>query len=347
MTSTPSLSQLGWRSFFEEQISAEEMTDYCIARVIEQHRGTVVTLSEQGQDTLLHSAKAERVCVGDWILFDNEQKIYRILERETLFQRKAPGAKVEIQHIASNVDKLFIVTSLNEDFNLNRIERYMALSREAEVEPVVILTKTDQCEDTEAKRKQVQALDPFMMVHALNAKDPEQVIELAHYCEEGKTLAMLGSSGVGKSTLMNGFMGFEAQETGGIREDDGKGRHTTRYRSLKLLPNGGLLMDTPGIRELQLSGCEQGVNDAFAEIADFAQQCRFNDCSHTNEPGCEVQKALKDGRLSERRLKSYNKLMTEQEINNATLYEKREKERAFSKFINKAKKQAHARKPRY
>ncbi|MGF1680306.1 ribosome small subunit-dependent GTPase A [Photobacterium minamisatsumaniensis] len=341
---TPSLTQLGWRPYFQQQLTLEELTDFRIGRVVEQHRSGSVVLSEQGTFNLTQSPSSERMCVGDWVLFDDTLKLYRTLERQSLFQRKAPGSKVDTQLIASNVDNLLVVCSLNQDFNLNRIERYLALAKEAEVEPIIVLTKADQCDDADSKRQQVQSLDPLLVVHAINALDPDHLQELSGYCREGKTLAFLGSSGVGKSTLMNGLMGFDAQETGAIREDDSKGRHTTTYRALKWLPQGGLLMDTPGMRELQLSDCEQGVSETFSEITQLAQQCRFGDCSHSNEPGCAVMQAIDSGALETRRFVSYQKLMREQAFNSATLAQKRAKDKAFGKMIHNVQSESRSRK---
>ncbi|PSW22274.1 ribosome small subunit-dependent GTPase A [Photobacterium sanctipauli] len=347
MNSIPSLPQLGWRPFFQQQLTLDELGEYQVGRVVEQHRSGVVVMGEQGQQSLTQSPNGERVCVGDWVLFDDNLKLHRCLERQSLFKRKAPGTKVDTQLIAANIDSLLVVCSLNNDFNLSRIERYLALAKEAEVEPIIVLTKADQCEDVEDKRQQVQALDPLLMVHAINGLDPEYLQELAGYCTQGKTLALLGSSGVGKSTLVNGLMGAEVQSTAAIREDDSKGRHTTTSRALKWLPQGGLLMDTPGMRELQLSDCEQGVSDTFSEITELAQQCRFGDCSHESEPGCVVQQAIADGTLAPRRLVSYQKLMREQALNSATLAEKRAKDKAFGKMIHNVQSQSRHRKKGY
>ncbi|MEZ9232953.1 ribosome small subunit-dependent GTPase A [Vibrio amylolyticus] len=341
---TPSLVQLGWRPYFQQQLSLDDLDAYQVGRVLEQHRSQLVVMSEQGQVKLTFTPNHDRACVGDWVLFDNEHRLHKLLERQSLFQRKAPGSKVDTQLIAANIDSVFIVCSLNDDFNLSRIERFLAIAKEADVEPVIILTKADLCPEVEEKRQQVQLLDPFLMVHAINTLDASHLAELSHYCKTGKTIAFLGSSGVGKSTLVNGLMGEQVMETGAIREDDSKGRHTTTYRAIKWMPQGGLLMDTPGMRELQLSDCEQGVSDTFGEITQLAEQCRFSDCSHGAEPGCAIQAALDDGSLEERRFTSYQKLMREQAFNSATLAEKRAKDKAFGKMISTIQTESRSRK---
>lgn len=346
MSDLPTLTQLGWRPFFQQQLTLEELNDFTIGRVIEQHRSGVVVLSEKAQFNLSQSFNDDsiKLCVGDWVLFDEDNKFQRLLDRQSLFQRKAPGSKIEAQLISANVDSLFIVCSLNQDFNLSRIERYLSLAKEAQVEPVIILTKADLCEDFQQKQAQVQGLDLYMMVHAINTLDKEQLSSLDTYCKQGNTIALLGSSGVGKSTLVNGLTGFEAQLTSGIRDDDSKGRHTTTSRALKTLPQGGLILDTPGMRELQLGSCQQGVSETFSEITDLAQQCRFNNCSHDREPGCAIQVAIEIGAISSRRFISYQKLMREQALNGATLAEKRAKDKALGKMINTIQIDSRSRK---
>ncbi|MGS0681534.1 ribosome small subunit-dependent GTPase A [Shewanella sp. 125m-7] len=336
----PTLQQLGWKPFFQQQQSLEDLTDFAIGRVMEQHRDRIVVMSEQGLQSLTFTVIDEKICVGDWVLFDDQLRLHRSLERQSLFERKAPGSKVATQLIAANIDIVMIVSSLNHDFSLSRIERYLTLAREAMVEPVILLTKSDLCEDADAKREQVQQLDSMLQVHTLNALDSQDIKLLEAYCRNGRTIAFMGSSGVGKSTLVNSLLGFESQQIGGIREDDSKGRHTTTHRALKVLASGGVLMDTPGMRELQLASSEHGVSETFAEITELAQQCRFSDCSHDSEPGCAVQRAIKNGDLTERRLHSFQKLLKEQALNGATLAEKRTKDRALGKLINSAQSAA-------
>lgn len=251
-----------------------------------------------------------------------------------MFQRKAAGSALKRQLIASNIDSVFIVSSLNDDFSLNRIERYLAVANEAGVEPVIVLTKADLFSDPDDIREQVQKLDPLLNVYCVNALDAQNVSVLGNYCQRGKTIAFLGSSGVGKSTLVNSLLGQSEMDTGSIRKQDSKGRHTTTYRAIKWLPSGGLLMDTPGMRELQLSDVKDGIKLTFADIESLASQCRFSDCLHENEPSCAVREAVERGELSSRRLDNYHKLLREEAHNSASLAERRAKDRTFTKMVN-------------
>ncbi|ATX82420.1 ribosome biogenesis GTPase [Mariprofundus ferrinatatus] len=344
MPDVSALIQLGWKPYYQQQLTLEEWESATMGRVISQERGVIHVQTSEGRRSIHISKGMPAFAVGDWVVLDASGKFIRLLERLSLFSRKAAGTKVSTQLIASNIDTVFIVSSMNQDFNLNRIERYLALANEAGVEPVIILTKLDTCEDPDQYIEQINAMDRFLETVAVNSLDSDSVRKLDAWCAEGKTLAFLGSSGVGKSTLINTLLGEHVQHTSSIREDDAKGRHATTSRSIHMLPSGGLLLDTPGMRELQLAGCEQGVDETFREIGELAGQCRFKNCQHENEPGCAVRAAIESGDLDGRRLANYLKLMKEQELNAATLAEKRAKEREFGRYIHAYKKSKSGKK---
>ncbi|EGU34301.1 ribosome-associated GTPase [Vibrio sp. N418] len=338
------LSQLGWNHLFQTQLTLDELESNTIARISEHHRSGYTLVSEQGEMALAIHKSLPDMTVGDWIVLDRHGQFVRLLERQSLFSRKAAGSKVAEQLITSNITTLFIVCSLNDDFNLNRIERYLAIAYEADVEPVIILTKADLCNDAEEKRAQVQSLDTMLMIEVVNALSTEQCQALFAWCKNGKTVAFMGSSGVGKSTLVNSLLGESTQSTGHIRENDSKGRHTTTSRSLHLLPSGGVLIDTPGMRELQIHDCADGVEQTFSDIQTLVEQCRFADCQHANEPGCAINKALNAGQIDLRRVNNYLKLMREQQRNSASLAEQRSKDKQFTKFCRSIQTENRSRK---
>ncbi|TFH93274.1 ribosome small subunit-dependent GTPase A [Vibrio ouci] len=340
-----SLATLGWNNLFQQQLTLDDLeNDHTIARVTEHHRSIYKLMSEQGEIQLDIHKSLPSMTVGDWLILDSNQRFGRLLERQSLFHRKAAGSKVHEQLIAANVTTLFIVCSLNDDFNLSRIERYLAIAHEAEVEPVIVLTKADLTDNESELRAQVQALDPLLMVESLNALDQNECQRLAAWCSAGKTVAFMGSSGVGKSTLVNSLLDQDAQMTGGIREDDSKGRHTTTSRSLHFLPSGGVLIDTPGMRELQLIDCTDGVAETFSDVEAFAAQCRFSDCQHQDEPKCRVREAIESGELEERRLTNYLKLQREQQRNTATLAEQRASYKQLTKFYKRVQEESRSHK---
>jgi ribosome biogenesis GTPase len=265
------------------------------------------------------------------------------LDRKSGFKRKASGPIDEEQWLAANVDVAFIICSLNQDYNLNRIERYLCLVFEAGAEPVVVLSKEDLCEEFEEKVQEVKTLGTDLAVVSVNCLDESSSKKVMDWCKPGSTIVLLGSSGSGKSTLTNTLLGEEFQETGEIREGDDKGRHTTTRRTLLGLENGAWILDTPGMRELQLAGCEAGVSATFADIEDLAAQCRFRDCSHGQEPGCKVQAALESGELTERRLTNYRKLLREQELNAASIAQRRTGDKSFGKMHKRAQAQKRSR----
>ncbi len=335
-----SLADLGWRPFFQQQLSLEDLELFSPARIIEQHKSQIDIICESDIFAVPTTSSMPPLTVGDWILLDENRHFSRLLERQSCFKRKSPGTKIAEQLIATNVDTAFIVCSLNQDFNLNRIERYLSIVYEAGVEPVIVLSKADLCSEPEDFKDQVQQLNSALCVELVNALDADSVSVLQAWCQPGNTIVMLGSSGAGKSTLTNRLMGNEAQETNAIREDDGKGRHTTTRRSLLRMPGGALIIDTPGMREIQLSGNEEGLAETFSDIEDLAMTCRFADCQHEAEPGCKVRAAIDNGELDERRLDNYLKLSREQALNAASIAERRGTDKKLGRYYKKVIKES-------
>jgi len=329
MTQLTSLTRMGWQTYFQQQLSLEECTIGTPARVVEQHKTEISVATESGAFTLRLLPSMPEMVVGDWLLLDDEKQIIRLLDRKTCFSRKAAGSH---QLIYANVDTAFIVCSMNEDFNLNRIERFLSLVNEAGVEPVIVLSKCDQADIPDSFIRQVRALDPDLMVEGINSLDINSTKQLSPWIKEGRTIAVVGSSGVGKSTLVNTLLGEQRQSTGGTRDSDKKGRHTTTTRSLVSLDSGGLILDTPGMREIQLADCKEAISATFSDIETLARQCKFSDCMHDSEPGCEVQQALAQGDMDQRRLNNYLKLMREESHNTSSLSEKRASDKALGKF---------------
>ncbi|MDX1282666.1 ribosome small subunit-dependent GTPase A [Shewanella colwelliana] len=344
VTETLSLSQLGWNSYFQTQLVDIDIDKVTLARVVAHHRQYYELISPCGTQQLAIHTQLPSMTVGDWLVLDAQQQFVKRLERQSLFSRKAPGSKVDQQLIAANLDWVFIVSSANQDFNLSRIERYLALVNEAGVTPVVVMTKQDLCDDIEIYIKQLRQFNAHLLIETVNALDTDSTAVLNRYAEKGKTVALIGSSGVGKSTLVNSLLGQQQQVTSGIREEDAKGRHTTTGRSLHFTYAGGLLIDTPGMRELQLADCEEGVKHTFSDIVDLATQCRFVDCQHLQAPGCAVQQALESGTLDMRRLQSYQKLLREQALNGASIAQKRAHGKSLSKLYRRVQDDARLNK---
>jgi len=242
---------------------------------------------------------------------DGPAIVEAVLPRRTAFVRRVAGRRPDGQVIAANIDTVFVMTGLDHDFNLRRVERYLAAVWESGATPVVLLNKTDLCDDVEAKMNAVRSVSIGVDVHTISALKDDVVGGLAAYFRAGETLGFVGSSGVGKSTLLNRLLGREAQATAVVREHDSRGRHTTTHRELFVLPTGALVIDTPGMREFTLADAGEGLGAAFADIEELAAQCRFTDCAHREEPGCAVRDAVSRGEIAGERLAAYEKLLKE------------------------------------
>lgn len=340
MTSQNSdLVDFGWSAFFSSQLEADDLTTGVPVRVMAVHRGALSVAGSipERQITAFTADPGDAestATVGDWLLLDRAAlRPRRLLGRKSLIKRQAPGTGRKLQLIAANIDTLFIVSSCNVDFNTTRLERYLALARDAAVTPVIVLTKADL---TDAPADFVHAaakLLPGLLVEVIDARDRASVACLAKWCALGQTVALVGSSGVGKSTLINTLSGSDDIATQGVREDDAKGRHTTSGRSLHRLPAGGWLVDTPGMRELALTDAKAGLADVFADVVDLARTCRFSDCRHESEPGCAVLAAIENATLDPDRLERWRKLVAEEAHNTATLAQRRTRDRAFGKMV--------------
>jgi len=332
------LRAMGWGPEFHAQLDIEDLETRDPVRIVAVHRNGADVLGEAGVrriETGPDLSPAE-IAIGDWALVERATgALSRLLERKTLLQRRAAGTGRATQLIAANVDTLAIVTSCNDDFNIARLERYLTMARQEGVTPVIVLTKADSCDDPEDYARRAAALAPMLAVETMDARDESQVVRLLDWCGSGQTLALLGSSGVGKSTLVNRLTGA-AQETRGIREDDAKGRHTTTSRSIHPIPGGGWLIDTPGMRALRLTNAADGVAAVFEDIESLSTSCRFSDCRHDDEPGCAVQAAIARGDLDESRLSRWLKLRREDERNSSSIAEARARDRALAKVYRSA-----------
>lgn len=333
---TSTLTDLGWSRHFQAQMTDTDASTHRPARIAALHRNGADALTEDGPCRLTLPPGIPMLTVGDWVLFE-EDRVTRCLDRLSVLNRRAAGTDARDQLLAANVTTLGIVSSCNADFNVARIERYLVLAAEAGCLPLVILTKADTADDPRAYQKQAERLSPLLTAVTLDATDPADVERLAPWCRDGETLALLGSSGVGKTTLRNVLTGQEAA-TQSIREDDAKGRHTTTMRELVPTRFGGWLIDTPGMRELRLADVSDGIEAVFADIEELARECRFSDCAHETEPGCAVQNAIAAGALDPDRLRRWRKLRAEEVHNTESIAEARARARGFNKLVKGAMK---------
>ena len=309
------------------------------ARITAVHKGRFGIVSDFGEGFAQLKGKEYYYenemfpTVGDFVLIDynrdGDSRIVKTLERKTYFSRRDPDKGRGEQAIAANFDTVFIMQSLNHDFNPKRLERYLTAAAQSKAEPVIVLTKADLTDDYLPYIIETSDVAPGMKTCIVSAKTGYGMDELSPYIQKGKTLVFLGSSGVGKSSLVNALAGENIMDTSGIREDDSKGRHTTTHRELIMLQNGAMIIDTPGMRELGMWDVTEGLGNAFSDIEELAQHCRFRDCRHENEPGCAVREAIENGTLDESRFESYKKIKTEAKYSGNAADYRRQKEQFF------------------
>ncbi|MGE7091459.1 ribosome small subunit-dependent GTPase A [Lysinibacillus sp. NPDC048646] len=354
------LTTLGFSSYFEEQMMVfkeESKLANCIpARVTLEHKHSYRVLAEEGEwlATIAgHFAytslgREDFPAVGDWVLVEKmagEEKviIHKLFERKSVFSRKVAGREITEQIVASNVDIVLLVMSLNADFNLRRLERYLVAAWDSGAKPIIVLTKADLCDDVENMLREVEAVAFGVDIFVTSALSGEGLSDIRVLFTEGVTGALLGSSGAGKSTLTNALSGETLMKVSDIREDDAKGRHTTTHRELIVLPNGGCLIDTPGMRELQLWDQGDSLSASFKDIEELSAACHYRDCTHQEEPGCAVQQAIIDGALESSRLQSYFKLQRElafmeRKTNTQARLDEQRKWKKIAKGLKKGKK---------
>jgi ribosome biogenesis GTPase / thiamine phosphate phosphatase len=343
------IKKLGFDNWFEENVDSAKTDNFKIVRVISVNKNSFVVsngvkdiYAELTGKFLFNSEDSlDMPAVGDWVyaqLFDDDELaiIHDILPRKSLLKRKASGKKVEFQLIATNIDSAIIMQSLDSNFNLRRLERYLVMINEGKITPAIFLSKSDliSADEIEQKKNDIRKILPDVAIVAFSNNNQSDIENIKIFFEAFKTYCLLGSSGVGKTTLLNNLIHQELYKTQPIREKDGRGKHTTTRRELIVLESGAIIIDNPGMRELGVISNESGLGDTFNEIDELADQCKYKDCTHTVEAGCAVLEAVKKGEITEERYNNYIKIFKESLYNEMSYVEKRQKDKKFGKFIN-------------
>lgn len=348
------LKNLGFDQWFQDKQAELQRPEHSIARVTAVNRDSYLVRNENyevlaelaGSFRFSAESSLDFPAVGDWAFVrycnsDTFAVVQSLFPRKSVLRRKASGRNIDYQMIASNIDVAFIVQACDFDFNLRRLERYLVMVNEGGITPIILLTKSDLIspEDLEQKISEVRQSNIGCQVIALSNKTGFGLDQVRDVLEAGKTYCLLGSSGVGKSTLLNRLAGRDLLKTNTVRASDGRGRHTTARRQLTVLDQGAMLIDTPGMRELGNIGVSEAIDESFSDITELSNGCRFTNCTHTNEPGCSLLAAIRSGQLSEGRYQSYLKLLKESEYHEMSYLEKRKKDRKFGQMVKTAMKE--------
>jgi len=347
------LERVGFSDWFKSRIDDEKIAAHGVARVTSVHKNSY-TVTKGGEEifaelsgNLLYASESSKdfPTTGDWVyadFYDDDSHaiIYGVFPRKTLLKRKTAGKQVDFQLIAANIDIAFIVQSLNENFNLRRLERYLVMVNESDIEPVILLSKYDLVPNEQVNeiKKKVLSIAPQTVVKEFSNLNRENIDSIAGSLKCGYTYCLLGSSGVGKTTLLNSMLGNEKFETQAVSKIQSKGRHTTTSRQLVRLENGAMIIDTPGMRELGSMSVDEGLDETFSEILNLSKKCKFSNCTHTNEKGCAILTAIEAGDLSEQRYQNYLKMKKESEYNQMSYLEKRNKDKNFGKMVKSVMK---------
>jgi ribosome biogenesis GTPase len=347
------LKDLGLNDWHQERLKESPPFEYSLARVVAVHKDNYTVRNEDTEipaeitGKLLYGAASnlDLPAVGDWVdvQYFNDSRlaiIHSIRPRKTILKRKVAGKNIDYQVIASNIDTAFIVQSAEFDFNLRRLERYLIMVNDSHIEPVILLSKLDLISPEELNREfsEIKSINPGCKIAAFSNKTGDGLDDIQKVLKRGHTYCLLGSSGVGKTTLINRLIGRNEYVTSTVREKDGRGRHITARRQLIFLEQGGMIVDTPGMRELGTIGVETGLNETFADIVQLGRNCRFKDCTHTAEPGCSVTESVRKGDLPAKRYQNYLKIRKESDYYEMSYLEKRKKDKAFGKMIKTVKK---------